>query len=55
MKEVVATWIVYEDEHVVDYKKELGVEHFPVMLVFNQEELVFKAYEVQDLYAFFKQ
>lgn len=54
-KEVVATWIVYDEEHVVDYKKELGIGEFPVMLVFDREKLVFKANEVEELYEFFEE
>ncbi|TYS69772.1 hypothetical protein FZC76_05950 [Sutcliffiella horikoshii] len=54
-EEVVATWIVYDDEYVVDYKKEIGVEQFPVVLVFNREELVFKTYDVEKVYDFFEQ
>ncbi|MEA3319894.1 MAG: hypothetical protein U9Q88_07680 [Bacillota bacterium] len=54
-EEVVATWIEYDKEYVVDYKKEFGVEQFPVILVFNREKLVFKTYEVEELYAFFEE
>ncbi|MDZ5472968.1 hypothetical protein SM124_14720 [Bacillus sp. 31A1R] len=49
----VAAWMEYDEDYVVDFKEELGIERFPVMLVFNKEELVFKTYYVDDLYNFF--
>ncbi|WP_096156204.1 hypothetical protein [Bacillus sp. FJAT-45066] len=53
-KKIVATWWEYDEDYVVNYKEELDIERFPVMLVFNQEELVFKTYNVDELYDFFK-
>jgi co-chaperonin GroES (HSP10) len=50
----VAAWMEYNEDYVVDYKEELGIETFPVLLVFNKEELVFKTYNVDELYDFFK-
>lgn len=50
---VVAAWVQYDDNYVVDYKEALDIKRMPVMLVFNQEELLFKAYNVEDLYDFF--
>lgn len=41
-KEAVAAWIEYDENYAVDYKKELGIEAFPVILVFNKEEVVLK-------------
>ncbi|TWT00538.1 hypothetical protein [Planomicrobium sp. CPCC 101079] len=49
----VAGWIEYNEDYVADYKKELGIEQFPAILVYNQKELLFKAYKVDDLYDFF--
>ncbi len=46
--------MVYEEEYVVDYKKELGVAEFQVMLVFDREKLVFKANGVEELYEYFE-
>ncbi|MFZ4453743.1 hypothetical protein [Salibacterium aidingense] len=48
------TWRPYQNDYVVDYKEELNVEKFPVILVFNREELVFKTNKVEELYEFFK-
>ncbi|KMJ59112.1 hypothetical protein AB685_08600 [Bacillus sp. LL01] len=53
-EEVVATWMVYDEEYVVDYKEELGIGEFPVMLVFDREKLIFKANDVEELYEFFE-
>ncbi|MBB6451661.1 hypothetical protein HNQ94_000082 [Salirhabdus euzebyi] len=50
----VAAWVPYDENYVLDYKEALDIEQFPVVLVFNQEELLFKAYNVDDLYDFFK-
>jgi hypothetical protein len=50
----VAAWVLYDENYVVDYKEALDIERMPVMLVFNQEELLFKAYNIDDLYDFFK-
>lgn len=44
---------VYQEDYVVDYKQELNIEKFPVMLVFDTKGLVFKTYEVDELAAFF--
>jgi hypothetical protein len=53
-KEAVAAWIEYDKDYVVNYKEELDIERFPVILVFNKEELVYKTYNVNELYDFFK-
>ncbi|MEH7380881.1 hypothetical protein V7138_10410 [Bacillus sp. JJ1533] len=53
-QEAVATWMEYDEDYVVDYKEELGIETFPVILVFNKEELVYKTYKVDEIYDFFK-
>ncbi len=53
-QETVMTWRPYQKDYVVDYKEELNVEKFPVILVFNREELVFKTNKVEELYEFFK-
>lgn len=44
---------IYED-YIVDYKEELDIEQFPDLLVFDDEELKFKGYEVEELYEFFR-
>ncbi|QFT87537.1 hypothetical protein FIU87_02635 [Bacillus sp. THAF10] len=46
------TQITYQQEYVVDFKEELEIERFPVIFVFNQEELLFKTYEEEELYEF---
>ncbi|WP_339147981.1 MULTISPECIES: hypothetical protein [unclassified Sutcliffiella] len=53
-KEVVATWRPYDKEYVVDYKEELGIAEFPIMLVFDKEKLVYKTNVVEELYEFFE-
>lgn len=52
-QETVMTWRPYQKDYVVDYKEELNIEKFPVILVFNSEELVFKTTKVEKLYEFF--
>lgn len=44
---------VYQEDFIVDYKKELSIEKFPVILVFDTKGLVFKTYDVDELTAFF--
>ncbi|RIX50303.1 hypothetical protein D3P08_20860 [Paenibacillus nanensis] len=39
--------------YVVDFKKELEIEQFPVMLVFDYKGLVFKTYDADELASFF--
>ncbi|MCG1021450.1 hypothetical protein [Sutcliffiella horikoshii] len=53
-EEVVATWRPYDEEYVVDYKEELGIPEFPIMLVFDKEKLVYKTNDVEELYEFFE-
>ncbi|TWT27077.1 hypothetical protein [Planomicrobium sp. CPCC 101110] len=48
----VAAWIEYDKNYVVDYKEELDLDRFPAILVYDQKELLFKAYNVDDLYRF---
>ncbi|SDH83836.1 hypothetical protein SAMN04487975_108138 [Planococcus glaciei] len=43
----------YTENWVVDYKKELGIEKLPVILVFDTEGLIFKTYQEKELYKFF--
>ena len=50
----VAAWVPYGENYVVDYKEELQIEQMPVILVFNQEKLLYKFYNVDDLYDYFK-
>lgn len=50
----VGKWMPYPEDYVVDYKVELGIEKFPVILVFSSKELMFKAYGVEELYEFFE-
>lgn len=52
--EAVAAWVPYDENYVVDYKEALDIKRMPAVLVFNQEELLIKAYNVDDLYDFFK-
>ena len=42
-----------EKNYVVNYEKELDIEKYPVMLVFDTEKLVFKTYDVDELIEFF--
>ncbi|ALC85191.1 hypothetical protein AM499_04690 [Bacillus sp. FJAT-22090] len=50
----VAAWVEYNPDYIVDYKDEFDIEQFPAILVFNQEEVLFKTYNVNELYDFFK-
>lgn len=43
----------YPDNFVTDYITELGIEKFPVMLVFDHQELVLKTYDPEELLQFF--
>jgi len=43
----------YPENYVVNYEKELDIEKYPVMLVFDTEKLVFKTYDVDELIEFF--
>jgi hypothetical protein len=45
---------VYQEDFIVDYKQEMNIEKFPVILVFDTKGLVFKTYDVDELEAFFK-
>ncbi|MFG6149390.1 hypothetical protein [Halobacillus sp. B23F22_1] len=48
------SWIKYEEDYVVDYKEEFEIKELPVILVFDQEELLFKTYEREGLEQYFK-
>ena len=50
----VAAWVEYNADYIVDYKKEFGIEQFPAILVFNKEEILFKTYQVDELYDYFR-
>lgn len=43
----------YPGDYVVDFKKELEIERFPVMLVFDHKGLVYKTYDAAELAQFF--
>lgn len=43
----------YPENEIVDYKKELGIEKLPVILVFDSKGLLFKTYEEKEVYEFF--
>ncbi|WP_047984343.1 hypothetical protein [Ornithinibacillus californiensis] len=47
-----AGWVPYDKDYIVDFKEELDIEEFPVILVFNKEELLFKGYSLDELYTF---
>lgn len=49
-----AAWIEYNPDYVVDYKEDLGIEQFPVILVFNREDVLLKAYDVEEVYDFLR-
>ncbi|TFB15066.1 hypothetical protein E3U55_12500 [Filobacillus milosensis] len=49
-----ASWMRYDEDYVVDFKEVLDIEQFPVLLVYDEEELLFKTYRVDELYKFFK-
>lgn len=42
----------YPEDYVVDYQKELSIEKYPVMLVFDHKGLVLKTYDVNELVEF---
>ncbi|MCR8656071.1 hypothetical protein [Paenibacillus endoradicis] len=44
---------VYQEDFVVDYKQELNIENFPVMLIFDTKGLVLKTYDADEVVAFF--
>ncbi|HIW33012.1 MAG TPA: DKNYY domain-containing protein [Candidatus Paenibacillus intestinavium] len=44
---------VYQEDYVVDYKQELNIENFPVILVFDTNGLVLKTYDTDEMVAFF--
>ncbi|MCM3611653.1 hypothetical protein M4S82_10350 [Planococcus sp. MERTA32b] len=48
-------WIEYNPDYVVDYKEELDIEQFPVILVYSQEELLFKSTNVDEVYEFLEE
>lgn len=50
-----ASWIPYNEDFVVDYKEELEIEQFPVIMVFDTEGMIFKGYEVEELYEFLRE
>lgn len=52
---VKASWIEYDPDFVVDYKEELDIEQFPVILVYGQEELLFKSTNVEEVYKFLEE
>ncbi len=45
----------YPENHVVDYKEELDIETFPVIMVFNDKELLFKGYNPEEIIHFFEE
>lgn len=51
-KSVLASWIEYDKDYVVDYKKEFEVKEFPIILLFDEEKLLFKTYHPKELYDF---
>ena len=42
----------FPKNHVADYEKELEIDQYPVMLVFDHKGLVFKTYDVDELIDF---
>lgn len=44
----------FTKNHVVDFEKELGIEKYPVMLVFDHKQLLFKTYDIDELAVFLK-
>lgn len=50
--DVVASWVEYDPDYVVDFKEELDIEQFPVIFVYDQEELLFKSNDTDAVYAF---
>lgn len=50
--DVVGGYIEYNPNYVVDFKEELEIEQFPVIFVYDQEELLFKSYDTDELYEF---
>ncbi|GGF14986.1 hypothetical protein GCM10010954_11960 [Halobacillus andaensis] len=49
----VGSWIEYDEDYVVDYKEEFEIKEFPVILVFDRQELLFKTYEREELEKYF--
>ena len=52
--QVNASWHEYDKDFLVDFKEELKIEQFPVILVFDREDLLAKAYEVEEIYEFLR-
>ena len=52
--DVVGGYVEYDSNYVVDFKEELDIEQFPVIFVFDQTEQLFKGYEVEEVYDFFR-
>lgn len=49
---VTTSWIEYNENYVVDFKQEFEVKEFPVILLFDEEKLLFKTFNVEELYDF---
>ncbi|MCR2807993.1 hypothetical protein [Paenibacillus soyae] len=45
---------VFPEHHIVDFEKELGIERYPVMLVFDHKQMLLKTYDVEELAEFLK-
>lgn len=52
--QVNASWHEYDKDFLVDFKEELEIEQFPVILVFDRQNLLVKAYEVEEIYEFLR-
>lgn len=53
-QEANASWHEYNKDFVVDFKEELEIEKFPAIFVFDRKDMLFKAYNVEDVYEFLR-
>lgn len=53
--DIVGAYIEYDPNYVIDFKEELEIEQFPVIFVYNQEELLFKSTNVDEVYEFLEE
>ena len=53
-KQANASWHEYDKDFVVDFKEELNIEQFPVILVFDRKDMLFKSNDVDEVYDFLR-
>lgn len=52
--QVGASWHEYDKDFVVDFKEELEIEEFPVVLVFDGNGMLFKSDDVEEMFDFLR-